>query len=279
VSRRATPLPDGAVLVDSHCHLADPAFDGDRWAAWSRALEAGVHGALVVGAGGGSASNESAIELARARPEAMRAVVGIHPHDAREASPAALDRIERLLGDPLVVAVGETGLDYHYLHSSREEQIRSLRAHVAIAARARLPLVIHCRDAYDDLRRVLREEGRGVGGVVHCFTGTAEHAREMLELGFSLSFSGIVTFRNAEALREAARLVPLDRLLVETDAPFLAPVPLRGRRCEPAFAAETARALAAVRGEDLAELCRAATANAARELGAVFVSAEAPPAR
>jgi TatD DNase family protein len=172
-----------------------------------------------------------------------------------------------MASDPIVAAVGETGLDYHYDNSPRAAQIESLRAHVAMAARVGKPLVIHCRDAYDDLERVLREESTSSPrGVVHCFTGTAAEARRMLDLGFALSFSGIVTFKNAASLREAARIVPADRLLVETDAPFLAPVPVRGRRCEPAFVVETARRLAIVRGDDLAELCAATVENARRFL-------------
>lgn len=256
-------LPHGARLVDSHCHLADPAFDADRDAVWQRAREAGVTSAVVIGAGGGSASNLDALAVARAHPDAARAVVGIHPHDAKDADPAALAEVERLAGDPLVSAVGETGLDYHYDNSPREAQIAAFRAHVAIAAAVAKPLVIHCRDAYADLRRVL-EDARALEprGVVHCFTGTAEEARAMLDLGFSISFSGIVTFKNAEPLRAAARVVPGDRLLVETDAPFLAPVPLRGKRCEPAFVVETAACLASVRGETLAELCAATSRNA-----------------
>lgn len=263
------PLPAGLGVADSHCHLADASFDADRDAVWLRARELGVRTAVVIGAGGGSASNGAAIECARQLgPGALGAVVGIHPHDAREASDEALAEVERLAADPSVRAVGETGLDYHYENSSREQQIAALRAHVAIAQRLGKPLVIHCRDAYVDLERVLREEGgRAPRGIVHCFTGTTAEARRMLDLGFALSFSGIVTFKSAETLREAARLVPRDRVLVETDAPFLAPVPLRGRRCEPGFVVETVRRLAEVRGEDLERLCEATLANTMRELG------------
>jgi TatD DNase family protein len=270
VKAEPAPLPAGVTVVDSHCHLADASFDEDRDAVWARARAAGVGAAVVIGAGGGSASNLAAIECVRARPdEPFRAVVGLHPHDARDADAAALTEIERMASDPLVVAVGETGLDYHYDNSPREAQLEALRAHVAIAARVRKPLVIHCRDAYEDLERVLREESASAPrGVVHCFTGTADEARLMLDLGFALSFSGIVTFKSAESLREAARIVPVDWLLLETDAPFLAPVPLRGRRCEPAFVVETARRLAEVRGDDLAELCARTVENTRRFLTA-----------
>lgn len=266
MKREPTPLPAGVTLVDSHCHLADDSFDEDRDSVWARARAVGVTGAVVIGAGGGSASNVAAIECVRTHPaEPFRAVVGIHPHDAREADAEALGEIERLASDPLVVGVGETGLDYHYDNSPREAQLESLRAHVAIAARVGKPLVIHCRDAYEDLERVLREERASAPrGIVHCFTGTADEARLMLDLGFALSFSGIVTFKSAESLREAARIVPSDRILVETDAPFLAPVPLRGRRCEPAFVVETARLLAEIRGEDLASLCAHTVENTRR---------------
>jgi TatD DNase family protein len=258
-------LPPGLALVDSHCHLGDSAFDADRDDVWQRARAAGVSRAVIIGAGGGSASNAVAIATAAAHPEAMRAVVGIHPHDAHDASQAALAELETLAREPMVAAIGESGLDYYYTHSPRAAQIDSLRAHVALARATRKPLVIHCRDAYADLLRVLREErAHEVAGVVHCFTGSTEEAKAVLDLGFAISLSGIVTFRNADPLRAAARTIPADRLLVETDAPFLAPVPLRGKRCEPAFVVETAIALAKLRGEDLGELCAATSANAAR---------------
>ncbi len=263
--KTARTLPPGLRLVDSHCHLADEAFDANRDEVWRRARDAGVAQAVIIGAGGGSASNQAALALVREHAEHMRAVVGIHPHDSKDAAPAALAEVEWLAEDPLVAAVGETGLDYHYDNSPREAQIAALRAHVRIAARTGKPLVIHCRDAFADLLRVLHEERDAAPrGVVHCFTGTADEARAMLDLGFAISFSGIVTFKNADALREAARLVPADRLLVETDAPYLAPVPLRGRRCEPAFVVETAIRLAEVRGESLADLCAATERNARR---------------
>jgi TatD DNase family protein len=256
-------LPAGVQVVDSHCHLADEAFDPDRDDVWRRALDAGVAAVVIVGAGGGSASNHAALDLVRRHPDRMRAAVGIHPHDAKDASRSALDEVARLARDPLVSAVGETGLDYHYDNSPREAQIAALRAHVLIASDLGKPLVLHCRDAYADLFRVLDEERSTLPrGVVHCFTGSADEARAMLDLGFAISFSGIVTFRNADALREAARAVPLERLLVETDAPYLAPVPLRGRRCEPCFVVETAARLAEVRGESVAQLCAATTRNA-----------------
>lgn len=261
-----TPLPPGVVVVDSHCHLADSAFDADREEVWQRAIRAGVAGAMIIGAGGGSASNSAAIESARRLGAyALGAVVGIHPHDAREASGAALSEIERLARDPIVRAIGETGLDFHYQNSSRAEQMTSLRAHIAIAHRAGKPLVIHCRNAYAELAQILIEERSHLPhGVVHCFTGTPSEARRMLDLGFALSFSGIVTFKNATSLREAARIAPQDGLLVETDAPFLAPVPLRGQRCEPGFVVETARRLAAIRNQDLGELCAATVENTRR---------------
>jgi TatD DNase family protein len=256
-------LPSGLTLVDSHCHLADAAFAADREETWRRAQAAGVIRLVVIGAGGGSASNREAIELAKTHPDVMRAVVGIHPHDAKDATPPALDEIALLAGDEIVAAIGETGLDYHYKHSTPEQQVESLRAHVRLAHAASKPLVIHCRDAYADLARVLREENAAsVGGVIHCFTGSGDEARLALDLGFAISLAGIVTFKNADALRAAARVVPLDRLLVETDSPFLAPVPLRGKRCEPAFVVATAIALAEVRGESLDGLCAATTANA-----------------
>ena len=191
----------------------------------------------MIGAGGGSASNPAAIECVRARPDEAHARSWASTRTTRATRSALRSRRDRTAGgDPLVVAIGETGLDYHYDNSPRAAQIESLRAHVAIAARLGRPLVIHCRDAYDDLQRVLREESSSAPrGVVHCFTGTAAEARLMLDLGFALSFSGIVTFKSADSLREAARVVPAERLLVETDAPFHSrPFPC-GARCEPGF--------------------------------------------
>ncbi len=223
-------------LVDSHCHLAEPDFDADRDAVLQRAVAAGVTGLVCVGATGAVESNFPAVALAgRPAPVSIVATVGIHPHDASTADDAAFETLARLATTPGVVAVGETGLDFHYD-----------RSHAEAAA-------------------ILRAEGAAaVGGVIHCFTGERDDVGPYLDLGFSISVAGIVTFKNADVLRDAVRAVPLDRLLVETDAPYLAPVPHRGRRNEPAHVRLVAEMVATVRGEPFAVVAGATAANARR---------------
>jgi TatD DNase family protein len=256
----ATVVP----LVDSHCHLDQAAYDADRDAVIARARAAGVARLVTVGAGGPLASNRAAVALAEADP-GIFAAVGVHPHDAREITDATYQTLRELWAHPRVVAVGETGLDYHYRHSPPATQRAHLRRFVREAGRAGLPLVVHCRDAFPDLLRILAEEGApAAGGVVHCFSGTVAEAEACLALGFHLSFSGIVTFKNAGELRAAVRATPAERLLVETDAPFLAPVPHRGKRNEPALVRRVAEEVAHVTGRDLATVGRTTTANAER---------------
>src|SRR5262249_8964873 len=202
--------------------------------------------------------------------EGLRVVasVGIHPHDATTADDTALDTLRDLAGRAGVVALGETGLDYYYEHSPRAAQLDAFARTAALARDLALPLVVHVRDAHADALGVLRSEPPGAaGGVIHCFTGGVSDVGPYLDLGLHLSLSGIVTFRNAEALREAARAIPLDRLLVETDSPYLAPVPNRGKRNEPAHVRLVADALADIRGEPLDVLAEATTANALRLFG------------
>jgi TatD DNase family protein len=256
-------------LVDSHCHVAEPEFDADRAAVLARAAAAGVTAIVCVGATGPVASNEAALRLAGFHAGVRVAVaVGIHPHHARTADDAALATLARMARAPGVVAVGETGLDYHYDHSPRDAQQAAFARTVALARDVRLPLVVHVREAHADAAAILAAEGAdAVGGVVHCFTGTRAESRPYLDLGFHVSVAGIVTFRNADALRDAVRGVPGDRLLIETDAPYLAPVPHRGRRNEPAHVRAVAEAVAAARGEPLAAVAEATTANAARLFG------------
>ena len=208
------------------------------------------------------------IALAHAHPDTIVATVGLHPHDARVATDALLEALERLALDPSVVAVGEVGLDFHYDHSPRDVQREIFRRFVAVARRVKKPLTIHTREAPAETLAILREEGaRDVGGIIHCFSEDADFAREALDLGFVASFSGIVTFKSAQAVREAARVQPLDALLVETDAPYLAPVPHRGKRNEPSFVVHTADAIAALRGIDADAVRAATTRNACRLFG------------
>ena len=256
----------GPALVDSHCHVAEPEFDADRDAVLARAAAAGVTTIVCVGATGPIASNAPALALAGERAGVRIAVaVGVHPHNADTLDDAALATLTRMAGVPGVVAVGETGLDYYYEHSPRDAQRTAFARTVALARKVGLPLVVHVRDAHVDAADILAREGAAaVGGVIHCFTGTRDDVRPYLDLGFHVSVAGIVTFKNAEPLRDAVRQVPLDRLLVETDAPFLAPVPHRGRRNEPAHVRVVAEAVAATRGDPFGALAEATTANATR---------------
>lgn len=257
-------LAADVTAVDSHCHLDMERFDADREEVIARARGAGVSAMVTIGAGGPMESNRAAVELARRNAD-IYATVGIHPHDARTVDAAAMDEIGRLAEDPKVVGIGETGLDFHYDNSPRPAQEEAMRRFTALARERGLPLVVHVRDAYELAARILREEGLGeAGGVIHCFSGDRAAAAAFLDLGLHLSYSGIVTFRNAEELREAARITPADRLLIETDAPFLAPVPMRGKRNEPAFVLHTAALLAEVRGETLDDVARATAENARR---------------
>jgi TatD DNase family protein len=251
-------------LIDSHCHL-EPADFADRDDVLARAREGGLVALVCVGSGKSLDEVRNAVALAEAHRD-IWAAIGIHPHDVARMPAGALDEIERLAGThPRVVAVGETGLDYHYDHSPRAEQQAALRAFIGVARRVGKPLQLHIRDAHADAQRICAEEHAGeVGGSIHCFTGTVDEAERWLELGFHLSFSGVVTFKSAEAIRQAAARAPADRVLVETDCPYLAPVPLRGKRNEPAYVVHTARVIAGQRGVPLEELAAQTTENARR---------------
>jgi TatD DNase family protein len=246
-------------LIDTHAHTAFEAFDADRAEAYRRAREAGV--AAVVEVGVGLEGSRRAVELARNEP-LLRPAVGLHP-----AHPDAFERdwpeFEALVRREDVVAVGECGLDFHWMRAPREVQERAFRAQIGLARRMSLPYIVHCRAAEEALIAVLAEE-RYPRGVVHCFSGTPDQAERILALGLRISFCGNVTYKTNAALRETARVVPLDRLLLETDAPFLPPRSRRGERNEPAFVAETAAFLAKLHGVPLEELAKRTTANARR---------------
>jgi TatD DNase family protein len=249
-------------LVDSHCHLDDPRFDADREAVLERALAAGVERMLTIGTGEGPPDLECAIRLAE-RYDTVLATVGVHPHDASKADAGVWREMERLLAHPRVVALGEIGLDYHYDKSPRDQQQAAFVEQMRLACEARKPIVIHTREAWEDTWRLIEEHWRpsGLRGIFHCFSGGPIEARRALDMGFSLAFGGIVTFPNAAGVREAAGMVPLDRLLVETDAPYLAPASMRGKRNEPSFVVTTAHRLAELRGEPLEAFAAATTAN------------------
>jgi TatD DNase family protein len=253
-----TPGRATARWTDDHCHLP-PGSEGDK--AVADALAAGVERLITVGTD--RAGSEAAIAVAQRHPGAVWATVGLHPHDAKDG----LDGLAELLGEPEVVAVGECGLDYHYDHSPREVQRASFAAQIGLAHEHGLPLVVHTREAWDDTIAVLRSEGVPERTVVHCFTGGPAEAAACLELGAHLSFSGIVTFKGAPEVREAARRCPPERLLVETDSPFLAPEPHRGRPNRPALVTVVGARVAAERGVPDAEIAALTWENAARVYG------------
>jgi TatD DNase family protein len=250
-------------LIDSHCHIDLDQFDDDRAAVVERAREAGLAEMLVVGGVDETGGLDRALGVAEAF--SLPVTAGVHPHEARLASEAVYDRLDGLAREGRVVAIGEIGLDFHYDFSPREAQRRAFRAQIRLAREVGLPVIVHTREADGETASILEEEGaREVGGVIHCFTGGLDLARRSLDLGFCISFSGIVAFPRAEVIQEVAREVPEDRLLVETDAPFLAPPPHRGKRNEPAFVVEVARHVAALRGVALETVGTLSRRNYAR---------------
>jgi TatD DNase family protein len=251
-------------LVDSHVHLDDVKFDADREQTIERALAAGVECMMAIGTGNGPPDLEVALRLADRHPS-IYATIGVHPHDASKATPETWTRLRELAAHPKVLAVGEIGLDYHYDFSPRDVQRAVFEQQLALAAEFGQPIVIHTREAWDDTLAVLRAHWRGAG-IMHCFTGDEAQARQALDLDFHLSFGGVLTFPKADEVRQAARIAPEDRLLVETDCPYLAPVPHRGKRNEPAFVVETARRLAEVRGVPPEAIAAATTRNFERLL-------------
>ncbi len=255
------------MLIDSHCHLDSEEFDADRDEVIQRALDAGVGKMVAIGTGKGPPDLEAGLRLAD-RYSCFVASVGIHPHDAAKATAETNKHLATLLQHPKVIAVGEIGLDYHYDFSPREVQTRVFQQQMEIAAAAGKPIVIHTREAWDDTFALLEKywKSAALPGIMHCFSGGPAEAQRSLDLGFYLSFGGIVTYPKALDVHEAARQAPLDRILLETDAPYLAPVPKRGKRNEPALMVHTAAALARLRGISVEELTTATTANFTRML-------------
>jgi len=249
------------IFVDSHAHLETEQFEADREQVIARAREAGIETILAIGSGTGPGSLDCAIRLAE-QHDFIYATIGIHPHEAKLARDADFEEMAQLATRPKVIAWGEIGLDYFYDHSPRDIQQQVFLRQLEMAQAARLPIVIHCRpsdgtdDAWEDCLTLLRERwaGNGLGGILHCFTGTMAHATRALDMGFMISFAGNVTFPKAQQIREAAKQVPLDRMLIETDSPFLAPVPHRGKRNEPSFVKETARQIGEIRGQSMEDI-------------------------
>ena len=249
------------IFVDSHAHLETQQFEADRELVIARAREAGIETILAIGSGTGPGSLDCAIRLAE-QHDFIYATIGIHPHEAKLARDADFEEMAQLATRPKVIAWGEIGLDYFYDHSPRDIQQDVFLKQLEMAQAVKLPIVIHCRpsdqseDAWEDCLTLLHERwaGSGLGGILHCFTGTVAHATRALDMGFMISFAGNVTFPKAQQIREAAKQVPLDRMLIETDSPFLAPVPYRGKRNEPSFVKEAARQIGEIRGQSMEDI-------------------------
>src|SRR5579875_1464520 len=266
-------------MIDSHAHLDSPRYDEDREALLQRAWAAGVREILSIGIGDGPETMHQALEISRryagrAEMPQIWASAGIHPHEARLADEPAYAKLDGLLQQPEVLACGEIGLDYFYDHSPRDLQKTVFARQMDIAANRRKPIIIHCRpsensvNAWDDTLVMLEAHwaATGLGGILHCFTGELRHAQAAMELGFLISFAGNITFPKAQAIRDAAAQIPLDRMLIETDCPFLAPIPNRGKRNEPAWVAEVAVRIGELRNVSPEEIAARTTDN----FGALF---------
>ena len=249
------------MFIDSHAHLEGHRYDSDREAVIARARDIGVETIVAIGNGDGPVNFDCGVLLAE-KYEFIYATIGIHPHEARLADDAAFDRMTELARRPKVIAWGEIGLDYYYDHSPRDIQQQIFITQMELARAARLPIVIHCRpsdnseNAWNDCLRLIQEQwaSSGLGGILHCFTGNTAQAKNALDMGFMVSFAGNVTFPKAQQIRDAAMEIPMDRMLIETDSPFLAPIPYRGRRNEPAYVKEVARQLGDLRGVSTEEI-------------------------
>ena len=256
------------MYIDSHAHLDGPRFDDDRDEVLLRARAAGVETVLLIGSGTGPGSLDCAIRIAETQDWSY-ATIGIHPHEAQLAKETDFAEMAELAKHPKVLAWGEIGLDYFYDHSPREIQQAAFVRQMELASEARLPIIIHCRpsenseNAWEDTLRLIEQHWKstGLGGILHCFTGTLDEMRRSLDFGFMISFAGNVTFPKAQPIRDVAMQVPLDRMFIETDSPFLAPVPYRGKRNEPAFVVEVARRIAELRGVTTEEVGRQTTEN------------------
>jgi TatD DNase family protein len=249
-------------LIDSHAHIDFPQFADDREAMLERAHTAGVTTLLAIGTGPGPEKLDSALPFAE-QYDWIYATIGIHPHEAKEVTQQHLDELAKLAKHPKVIAWGEIGLDYFYEHSPRETQHKIFRDQMELAARAELPIIIHCRDAWTDCLDLLEEHWKpaGLGGILHCFSSTLEDARRGLDMGFLISFAGNSTYPKAQNLRDVAKALPLEKILIETDSPYLAPQSYRGKRNEPAYVAEVARTLASVRDLSADEIAAATSQN------------------
>jgi TatD DNase family protein len=256
------------MFVDSHAHLEGKQFQADREQVIARAKDAGIEHILAIGNGDGPGTFDCGIRLAE-QYTFMHATIGVHPHEAKLPTPADFQELEQLAKHPKVIAWGEIGLDYFYDHSPREVQKQVFITQMELARTAKLPIIIHCRpstgseDAWEDCLSLIQQHwsSSGLGGILHCFTGTTTHAHRALDMGFMISFAGNITFPKAQQVRDAALDVPLDRILIETDSPYLAPLPHRGKRNEPAFVKEVARQIGELRGLSTEEAGARTTAN------------------
>lgn len=256
------------MFVDSHAHLEGPRFDSDRDEVIARARESGIRTILAIGTGDGPGTLDCAVKIAN-KYDFIYATVGIHPHEVKLAKESDFQELEALSKNPKVIAWGEIGLDYYYDHSPRDLQQQAFIKQIELAKAAKLPIVIHCRpsdnsdNAWEDCLQLIQEHWSpsGLGGVLHCFTSTWAHAKRALDMGFMISFAGNITFPKAQQIRDSAKEVPLDRIFIETDSPFLAPVPHRGKRNEPSFVKETARQLGELRGISPEEIGRQTSQN------------------
>jgi len=249
-------------LIDSHAHIDGPQFADDRDAMLQRAQAAGISTILAIGTGPGPEQLDAALPYAESH-NWIYTTVGIHPHDAKEVTTAHLDKLAALAKHPKVIAWGEIGLDYFYDHSPRDIQETVFRQQMELAHAANLPIIIHCRDAWDDCLRRLDEVWKptGLGGILHCFTSTIDHAKKGLDMGFQISFTGNISYPKAQNIRDVAKALSLSNILIETDSPYLAPQPHRGKRNEPAYVLEVAKALANVRDCELSEIAAQTTEN------------------
>jgi len=249
-------------LIDSHAHIDFPQFADDWEAMLQRARDAGVNTLLAIGTGPGPEKLDAALPFAE-QYEWIYTSIGIHPHEAKEVTQHHLDELARLAQHRKVIAWGEIGLDYFYDHSPRDTQATVFRSQMELAYSAKLPIIIHCRDAWDHCLAQIEQHWKptGLGGILHCFTGTLDHAKRGLDMGFLISFAGNSTYSKTQHLRDIAKEIPLDRILIETDSPYLAPQPYRGKRNEPAYVVEVAKTLAAVRNLPAEEFAAATAAN------------------